>query len=273
MSRKRTEKSDRNPDFIQFARAVFSLQGAHIMEYTPAGEAPVLWMSRESCFTPGKALRGGVPVCFPWFGANESDPSLPAHGYARTSVWTLESAERRPDGTDELIFTWQSSWWKAEYRAIVGKTLELELKITNISAEKHYFEEALHSYFDISDISRVYVSGLEGRSYTDKLTGSNASDNSVLRIDREVDRIYRSGDTCVICDEGRKRRIVVEKENSASTVVWNPWVAKSRRMSDFGDNEYHSMLCVESGNVKEDKVCVEPDGEHLIRVKISVADL
>lgn len=256
-----------------FARAKFSLNGAQAMEYVPAGAAPVLWMSRESYFEPGRPIRGGVPVCFPWFGPNEKDFSLPSHGLARTAVWDLASAGKLPGGEDELVFRWSSSWWDAALRAVVGPALELTLEIANVSEKPRMFEEALHSYFRVSDIESVSVSGLEGCKYTDKLTDSTAADGSVLRIDREVDRIYRSSGVCVIADERAGREIVVKKRNSFSTVVWNPWVEKSRRMPDFGDREYRSMLCVESGNVKIDAITLAPGETHSLSVKIFTRDI
>lgn len=251
-------------------------QGAHVAAWHPAGAPhPVLWLSRRSSFEPGKPIRGGVPICFPWFGPHPADASAPAHGFARLREWTLIEAHEDGDGTVALALELSgeglSPLWPHRFRAVhriqVGRTLRMALEVHNVGTSSFTFEEALHSYFSVSDIRRVGITGLEGTEYLDKMAASARvrEGSEPIRFTGETDRIYldtRAG--CTIHDAGRPRRIVASKEGSDATVVWNPWIAKARAMPDFGDDEWTEMVCVETCNVNAHAVSLAPGGIHVM---------
>ena len=256
------------------------LHGAHVTAWQPAGQAPVLWVSRESQFTTGAPIRGGVPICFPWFAAHATDASAPAHGFARLRAWRLTDASR--DGNRvELRFVWRddeetrrSPWphaFAAEYRVAFGEQLSLALDVSNTGEAPIAFEAALHTYFAVSDIRRVTLTGLAGTEYLDKVEGlaSKRQGEAPMAFDGETDRIFLDTEaTCTIHDPGPGRRIHVAKRGSLSTIVWNPWIAKARAMPDFGDDEWPAMLCIETANVRDRAVRLEPGSHHTMSAHV-----
>lgn len=261
------------------ATAAIALQGAHLLEWTPQGEYPVIWLSRGAKFAPGKSIRGGVPICWPWFGAHETQPEFPAHGFARTAQWQVAAASSLDDGSTQLRFilseTDKHLWPCAtpvEYRVTVGKQLQLELLTRNDSNETVRISQALHTYFSIDDINSIQVDGLDGCDYLDKVDDfARKQQVGPVQFSSEVDRIYLGapGD-CVIRDPGLGRNIRISKEGSSSTVVWNPWEEKSRQMEDMGAHGYKTMVCVESANAADDVVEIVPGGEHSLKVRYDV---
>jgi glucose-6-phosphate 1-epimerase len=251
-----------------------SVDRAHVVSYEPVGQSPVLWLSRESRFAAGAAIRGGVPLCFPWFGAHASDSKLPAHGFARTREFRYLGS-RSEQGVTRLSFelaaddATRALWpheFVARHHVALGAELTLEFEVENRGLGSFEFEEALHSYFAVEDARRVRVEGLSGASYADKVAGTRAVQREAqVTVEGELDRVYDSAATCVLHD-GERRRIAIEKSGSATTVVWNPWIDKARRMSDFGDDEYLAMLCVESANTGRAKVSLAPGERHALRV-------
>jgi glucose-6-phosphate 1-epimerase len=265
------------------ATAEIYLHGAHVTAWHPTGHRPVLWMSAESQFAAGRPIRGGVPICFPWFGAHATDQSAPAHGFARIREWRLVDAEASAKGT-HLIFRLQdddqsrrSAWphaFSAEYRVSVGQQLGLALDVTNTGQVPIAFEAALHSYFAVSRIHDIVISGLEGTAFLDKVAGFAAKSQGAvpIRFESETDRVYLDTEsTCTISDPSWGRRITIAKTGSRSTVVWNPWIAKARAMPDFGDDEWPGMVCVETANVRDAAVRLEPGSHHQLTALITVA--
>lgn len=256
--------------------------GAHLARWQPShAAAPVLWMSGHSYFQQDKPIRGGVPVCFPWFGPHPEDSTVPAHGFARISPWTLCEARESRDGTVTLAFELETDnaspvWphhFHADIRYTIGSTLQMELIVHNVDTVPITFEEALHSYFTVSDVSSVTISGLEQAAYLDKVGGrtERAAEGQPIRFTGETDRVYLGTTaTCSIDDPGLNRRIVVSKEHSHSTVVWNPWIAKARAMPDFGDDEWPGMVCVETANVGSAAVTLRPGDRHRMTVSLAV---
>ena len=252
--------------------------GAQLVDYTPEGRAPVLWLSRQSRFENGVAIRGGVPICFPWFGAHASDPKKPAHGFARTRPFRYLGSSLTL-GTTKVSFELVAdeatrALWPFEFRAclhaVLGPELVVEFEVENRDQRELDFEEALHTYFSVGDIGQVALEGLEGAGYADKVAGMSALQReSRLTFTSETDRVYQSSAPCRVVDGARGREIVVDKSGSATTVVWNPWIEKARRMSDFGDDEYTAMLCVESANTGDARVRLAPGEKHTLRVTIS----
>jgi D-hexose-6-phosphate mutarotase len=258
-------------------------QGAHVTGWRPASTArPVLWMSRKSLFEIGRPIRGGVPVCFPWFGAHPSDPSAPGHGFARLREWTLIRAEEAGDSvllafelTGERVSALWPHSFRMEYRIEMGGALRLELDVHNIGRTSFTFEEALHTYIAVHDVRGVTVGGLEHTEYLDKVASleRRQQGDAPVRFTAETDRIYlATRAACVVEDPGGRRRIRIGKGGSDATVVWNPWVEKARAMPDFGDEEWPEMLCVETANVNVHAVTLAPDSSHTMTATIEVEE-
>jgi D-hexose-6-phosphate mutarotase len=246
-----------------WSTAEIYLLGAHVTHFQKAGEPPLIFMSAKSFFSPDKAIRGGVPICFPWFGPREGEPS---HGFARFTAWELVKTAAAPDGTVTVTLAlpplpgreaWKSL--RTEYVVTVGDTLTMELVATNESCgETFVIENCLHTYFHVGDISAVTLTGLEGAAFDDFAFGVGGkrvpAENTPLNITQETNRVYPDNAATVeIRDENLKRTIRVEKFNSQSTVVWNPWTTQ-KMPDDWGTNEHLNMVCVESGNVKQNKL-------------------
>lgn len=265
------------------ARAVISLYGAHLLSYIPAGGEEVLMVSRDTNYVYGKAIRGGIPLCWPWFSAHPYDKNLPAHGFVRIHSWALENIENRTlaDGTENTVLTlvlprvaYSCNFDIAEVDlhliVEVGCKLKVSLVTENLSDKDFAYSCALHTYFNISDIARISLDGLAGEEYFDSLTQSSGRGSDGITFSEEYDRVFFSVNTCVITDPGMARKIVIAKENSGTTVVWNPWVAKSAKMSDFGDSEYRNMLCVETACARGDSRILQPGEKSIHSTIISV---
>ena len=272
------------------ASGLIFLQGAHIAAWAPTAvsEESIIWMSENAVYAPGKALRGGIPICFPWFGAHAEHKQYPAHGFARTRDFTYHGARLTEDGAAELELGLESdaqtqAWFpyafSARLRVTFGAALHIAFTVTNCDAQPFSFEEALHSYFSVANIEQATVVGLQGASYSDKVKGMAHFTEAAaeLHIVGETDRVYESSATCTIRDLGRAppRAIQIEKEHSAATVVWNPWSEKAAQMADFGGSAWPRMLCVESGNVGVggSKIHLAPGQSHELRVQISVLNV
>jgi glucose-6-phosphate 1-epimerase len=262
----------------RFGSLLVYRHGAHVVDYVPKGAPPVLFTSRESRFEAGKAIRGGVPLCFPWFGPHASREDLPSHGFARKSEFSYLGSSENADQSTTLRFSLVSSEatreafpfeFLLEYEVTLARKLVLGFRVTNTGSSPFAFEAALHSYFSVSDVRDVEVIGLAGETYLDQLSGLLQREGErPLRVEAEVDRVYRSTATCRLSDPGAGREIVVEKAGSSSTVVWNPWIEKSRRLVDFGDDEYLRMLCIESANVRPHAVELRAGETHLLEVSL-----
>jgi glucose-6-phosphate 1-epimerase len=264
------------------------LQGAQVTHFQPAGARPVLWVSRKSHFEggrPGKPIRGGVPVCFPWFGPKANAPSAPMHGVARLLPWTLSGGDVDEKGrvraslrldSDDYTRGLYPNDFSATYRVAAGAELTMELTVRNTGATPMVFEEALHTYFAVGDSRRIGVAGLEGAPYLDKVDAfaRKRGEEGPIAITGETDRVYPgAGGTVTIVDPEWRRRVVVRKSSSATTVVWNPWVDKARAMADFGDDEWREMLCVESANTGDDRVTLAPGATHVLTTTVAVEEL
>jgi len=268
------------------ATASLCLQGAHLMTWHPRSQAqPVLWLSRDARLVPGKSIRGGVPVCWPWFGEHASEPDFPAHGFARTSPWQVIESGNGPDGATQLSLRLVESertraCWnhpcRLELSVSIGETLRMELVTENTGEEDFVIGEALHSYFRISDIAAVNVSGLTACDYWDKVGGTTfRRQDGTIGFSAETDRVYiDTSAECVIEDSQLQRRIHIVKSGSRSTVVWNPWTDKARRMGDLGQPDgWREMVCVESGNVYENVVTLAAGGRHMLMVEYRIEQL
>lgn len=247
------------------ATAEIYLQGAHVTAWTPAGQDPVIWLSKHSVFAPGAPIRGGVPLCFPWFGPDPAG-SGPLHGFARIADWTLAEVA---EAGDEVAVTLtlseasaQAAAWRrfsAQYTVTVGATLTLALEVTNTGSAPIEFQEAMHTYLAVGDIRGATITGLEGSAYNDRLgPGRTEAAGAPLRIEGETDRVYQQPGTVVLQDPAGRRTLSVAATGSADAVVWNPWIAKAKAMGDFGDHEWPEMVCVETANVLDNAVALQP---------------
>jgi glucose-6-phosphate 1-epimerase len=254
------------------AEAHVYLHGAHVTHYQPRGAAPVLFMSAHSRFAPGQPIRGGVPVIFPWFGPHPTRTDLPAHGYARTRPWDLVRTASAANIASAAFLLSDAPRLELGYRVSVGPALELSLEVRNISTEPVTFEQALHTYLAVDDVRGVRVEGLSLCDYIDKVDGMKRKRQSgPVAITGETDRIYLdTNDTVTVHDEAAGRRLSVSKSGSASTVLWNPWVGKAKKMPDFGDDEWPRMICVETANVADNAVTLAPGAAHVMRAVVAV---
>lgn len=266
------------------ASAMIALQGAHLLQWSPIGEDPVIWLSPEAKFVEGKSVRGGVPVCWPWFGPHEQEGGFPAHGFARTVPWEVFETNGNQDGSTSIGLrllqneSTRAQWPHAgdvELYIRVGTTLELDLVTRNNGSTPINIGEALHTYFLVSDIRQVNVLGLNDLDYIDKVDGGvRKQQEGAITFTGETDRIYLDhGADCLIHDPGKGRRIRIHKRGSHSTVVWNPWVEKAEKMGDLGPDGYLHMLCVECANAADDVVKITPGGEHHLWMRYSVEAL
>lgn len=266
------------------ASASIALQGAHLLTWAPKGQQPVIWLSTAAKFAPGKSVRGGIPICWPWFGPHESEKGFPAHGYARTVEWQVVATEALASGATRLLFRFAGNeatakmWPHAtpcDYQITVGTALELELITRNQEPHPVTIGQALHTYFAISDIREVDVDGLNGCPYLDKVDGFKRKQQSgTVTFSGETDRIYLDSTAdCIIEDSTMERRICISKRGSASTIVWNPWNEKAEQMGDLGERSYLGMVCVESANAADDVVTIAAGGEHRLYVRYDVEPL
>lgn len=258
-------------------RTRIALNGAHVMEWTPAGHKPVLYLSPAAVLEAGKPIRGGIPVCWPWFGPN-ADPTKPAHGFARTTEWTLIACEDEGESV-ELRFELRSSdetlaIWPHEFEAIVEIRLGAELHVSLIShnSGSAAFTEtaALHTYLCVSDAGEISISGLDGATFLEKAAGRNAPGIQAgeVRIVGEVDRVYQSTRDVTLTD--LTRRIHVHKHGSASTVIWNPGAEKAARLGDLPPLDYTQFVCMEAANAPGAEVTVAAGATHVLRTRIVV---
>jgi D-hexose-6-phosphate mutarotase len=265
------------------ARAEIYLHGATVTEWTPRGREPVLWVSSASRFTGDAAIRGGVPICFPWFGARAGHPESPSHGFARLSQWSLVDAH--DDGEDVTVrlrltdsqATGAGAWphrFEAVYTVVVGSRLSLALTVTNRGEDVAVFEEALHTYLGVCDIRATQVSGLQGAAFYDQLAGPGPEpgESDPVRFGAETDRIYLGTRApATVRDDEAGRSVLIEKDGSETTVVWNPWIDKAQALPDFGDDEWRRMVCVEVSNIGAAAVRLGPGASHTMAAIVGLS--
>jgi glucose-6-phosphate 1-epimerase len=259
------------------------LHGAQVTSWKPAGSDQVLFLSSRSQWTDGQAIRGGIPICFPWFRAKANDPQAPAHGFVRTKTWQLESILKEDDTVAVSLFTESDEhtrrWWPGEFRlvhrATFGSQLKLELICTNTGTTPLRFEEALHTYNRVADVQDVGLKGLDTVHFLDN-TDSNKekAQRGDVVIGSQTDSAYLNTRNPVeLSDSKMRRRIRLVKANSVNTVVWNPWRKKASELRDLADGEWTQFLCVEASNILDAAVHLEPRQEHRMTAIFSVEKL
>jgi glucose-6-phosphate 1-epimerase len=254
------------------AAAQITLMGGHVMSYTPHGGKQVLWVSPNAAYETGKAMRGGVPVCWPWFGPHPAQPQeRPMHGFARTRLWSVVGTRALEDGSTEVRMVLRDSdetrvlWphpFELELKAVIGSQLSLLITSRNAGSKPYRYTAALHPYFAVSAAKDVTVRGLEGTDYLDKTEDFQRKHQpDSIRFTGWTDRIYlNTASDLAIEDPGLGREIQIQKIGSRTTVVWNP-DRMAAEMPDVGAGQERYFVCVESANAREDVVEVEPGGE------------
>jgi glucose-6-phosphate 1-epimerase len=255
-----------------YATADIYLHGGHVTHFQPHGTEPILWLSKQAQFAPAGAIRGGIPLIWPWFGAHPTDDDKPAHGFARRQAWQVRHTIFADSGATQVELVLHDNeetkaLWPHPFRLsltiTVGPALRLDLSLRHMGTELAVISNALHSYFFVSDITQVDITGLEDTRFVDKLDKDQLKlqQGSVV-IEEEVDRVYLNTTAdCVLHDPGFQRRIRIAKAGSHSTVVWNPWAAKAKRMADFPDEGYRHMVCIETANALHNTLEILPHTE------------
>ena len=261
------------------ASARIALHGGHVMDWIPTGEEPILYMSPEAAIEQGKPIRGGIPVCWPWFGPHPTDAEKPAHGFVRTQMWKLDEVTSTIDRVEVALSLGGGdatrAMWPREFalqlRVSVGEQLEVALIIRNPGDSAWTMTGALHTYLRVADVTKAIIRGLHGTQFIEgRLSPEKRLQSGPIKIDQEVDRLYISDATVEVEDVAGSRTLVIEKAGSRSTVVWNPWIEKSKRLSDLPGDAYPRFLCVEAANAGEDSITLKAGGEHRLVTRLRV---
>lgn len=254
------------------ATARVAAHGAHVMGWRPASaDHEVLYLSPEAVLREGKAIRGGIPVCWPWFNAHPSDSGAPSHGYARDRFWQFLGADE-DSGEVRMRFGLDLHPLSAEMRIGIGESLRVELITRNHGNDPMPLSGALHSYLAVSDVSEIELGGLGDSGYLDTVGGRvERRQTGPVTFSEEVDRIYHSESAVMLSDPKWRRRILVEKSGSPSTVVWNPWTEKAKALGDLPDDGYRDFVCIEAAIANEVAVTLEPGEVHSFATSISLA--
>jgi glucose-6-phosphate 1-epimerase len=263
------------------AAADVYLHGAQVTSWQPAGADEAIFLSRRAHWAAGRAIRGGIPICFPWFRAKADDPKAPAHGFVRTREWNLDSIQAAADGSVVILCSTESDdstrqWWPHEFRLVhritVGRTLQLELTAANTGAGPFRFEEALHSYFRVGQAQSARVRGLDQAAYLDNTDGNRKKvQKGDVALAAPTDNAYMDTRSPLeLVDPVLRRTIKTAKENSATTVVWNPWQQGAASLSDLGEEEWQQFVCVEASNILDSAIELSLGEEHTLCAILSV---
>ena len=262
------------------ATATVYLQGAHVAAWQPKGQQPAIFLSRKSDFAPGKPIRGGVPIAFPWFAVRHDGKAGPSHGFARIQDWTLAFAALAGDdlhmtftlGPTEISRNLGYDNFRLAYQLTIGRTLTMQLTVVNDANVPLVFEEALHTYYTVADIHEVTVDGLEGVAYLDKNDNFQSKmQQGAITITEPTDCVYlNTTSTCILHDTGGKRRVTVAKTGSNTTVVWNPWESGALKLPDMDPTEWHEFIAIETVNAAVNAITLAPGAKHVMEAHVSV---
>src|SRR5664279_2308292 len=259
------------------------LHGSHVTSWAPKEFGEVLYLSPNSRWQDGHAIRGGIPICFPWFGSKTDDPEAPAHGFVRTTQWELGSISIVEDGVAVSMFIEgreaSSAFWPSAFRlacrVTFGAELIQELTVTNTGASPLQFEEALHTYFLVGQAESAYLQGLDGADFLDKTDNyAQKKQNGDIRFVSETDRIYvDTPQDVTLVDPAIMRRITLSKSCSSTTVVWNPWEKGAQSLADLGEGQWQRMICIETSNVRRYGIQIAPGKTHTMKATVRIAPL
>lgn len=269
----------------KYTTANIALHGAHLLNYIPDGQKDIMWMSEQSLFENGKAIRGGIPICFPWFGPHPADRTKPQHGFSRLQEWQVNDIKSNEDGSTLVSLSLKETaasmdLWPYKFNAAIdfniGKMLEVKLTVTNTGNELFEYSDALHTYFNISDISAIYIEGLHKATYYDGFEMDLKTQEATnLQFDKETNRRYVNyTGHCIINDAGYNRKINVAKNGSKVTVLWNPGEAVTKTIADITPDGYKTFVCAEPANAYPgiDMIELSPGESHTLSTVISVAE-
>ncbi len=270
----------------KFATATISLYGGQILEFQPHSQSePVLWLSEQAIYHQGKAIRGGIPICWPWFGDYIGQEKQPAHGFARLSLWDVCATKTLSNGSTEVILQLPCLQYCQNYQAsnvtfkldlrlkiIVGEVLKIELLTINKGDHTISLSNALHAYFNVSDVHHIQISGLDDTSYIDKLDNASIGlQQGNVRLTTEMDRVYQNTKKALVLhDRDFKRRIIIAKAQSFSTIVWNPWQESAKKMVDMANNGWQSMICIEPANVHDNTIMLGVGQKQTLTMLVSI---
>jgi len=239
--------------------AKISLFGGQVLSWKPSGEKEVFWLSKDSAFEQGKAIRGGIPLCWPWFGSHPSDNENKAgnHGFARTQLWQLDNIDISEQGV-EVCLSWQGEnmndlWpFACQLKQVLffGRSFKQVLKMKNLSDTDAYYTGALHSYFFVSSPKNVKIAALELSNFDDKLTGQLCNPQLLENAVGPVDRIYHTNNEMKIVDDKWKRTIELKAKNTNQWVFWNPGAELANNMADIHHNGEQEFVCLEAANTQ-----------------------
>ena len=263
------------------ATAAVALQGAQVLSFVPRGGRDWLWVSERARWSAGMALRGGIPICFPWFGPHPSERSFPAHGFARTTAWRLAGVQEIGDDA-RLALTLASDAatravyphpFEARLEVTVGAELGLGFEVSNPGDAPLAFEVAFHTYFAVADLGQVAIEGLGGCAFVDKVAGGarRREGDGPVRIAGEVDRVYDSDGPVTLVDPAGARSLRLESHGAGSTVVWNPAPTKTATLSDLAPEAYQRFVCLETGAIGDRRITVAPGQQHRLTVRTRAA--
>ena len=265
------------------ATATVYIQGAHLTAWQPMGQQPAIFISRKSDFAPGKAIRGGVPIAFPWFATRHDGKPGPSHGFARIQDWTLAFAAMAGEelhlsftlGPTEISRNLGYDNFRLAYQLIIGRTLTMQLTVANDAAAPLVFEEALHTYYTVADIHETTVDGLDGVTYVDKTDKFQLKvQHGAVIITETSDRVYLNTEsTCVLHDTGGKRRVTIAKTGSNTTVIWNPWESGAAKLPDLDPTEWHEYIAVETSNAAVNAITLAQGATHVMQAHVTVEDV
>jgi len=261
------------------ATATISLYGAHLTAFQPTGEEPVIWLSERAVFKEGSSIRGGIPICWPWFSGHPTNPDLPKHGFTRFYQWQVEAVETGTFGTRLTLFLTDNAetrqlWdyaFKVRLIVTIKQNLKMELTFTNETTEEMIIGSAFHPYFKVGNVAKTTVKGLAGTTYIDFADAQQrVVEQGDVEINGPVDRIYLDTiSDCTIMDSENNRQINIAKTGSKTTVIWNPWVQGATDMRDMEDDGYQTMLCVEPANMLDDVYTLAQGETHTLTTEIS----
>ena len=260
--------------------AKVALHGAHLFQWTPAGQKPVIYTSPNAIYNEGKAIRGGVPICWPWFNAHPTDPNLPSHGFVRNRFWELDSIIESAEETiinfelkhDEQIAKLWPFPFTLKARIELGAVAKITIEATNNSETPVTVGGALHTYLAVANIDQVSITGLEETSYIDT-AGPEATrtQSGPITVSEEVDRIYLDTEGAItLHDSGQNRKIEITREGSKSAVVWNPWIDKAKGLGDLPNEAYQDFVCIEAANARTDLYKLEQHQKHTLSTTIKI---
>lgn len=264
------------------AKALISVHGGQVLSFQPKNhDEDLLFLSERSDYAEGMAIRGGIPVCWPWFGPDPKGLQRPDHGFVRNHIWQIAKTEAISEVETKvsLLFderfkpenTWQQPFMLM-LEITIGPSLQLKLTTINTGDKPFSITQVFHSYFQIGHIEHAKVLGLEDCEYFDKLDqGAQKAQEGAITVSREVDRVYTNAiNDLIIVDPVFNRRIRINSPDTSTAVVWNPWSKTARKMPDLADTAYQQFICVEVGNVASDVIEIEPGCQHSLQANYSL---